>query len=74
MTERDAIELAQRTRTVLAAAGIDPAAAVRVLAPEILGIPVCRGCGCTDLTPCDAGCEWVAPDLCSACVEGEAQP
>lgn len=32
---------------------------------------VCRGCGCTDTTPCcdDEGnaCSWAEPDLCSAC-------
>lgn len=27
----------------------------------------CRGCGCTDAEACDGGCEWVEPDLCSAC-------
>jgi hypothetical protein len=30
----------------------------------------CRVCGCTDLYGCEVGCEWVEPDLCSACVEG----
>lgn len=68
MTESEARQLAERARAALEAAGIDPEAAVRVLAPEVLDIPVCRACGCTDLTGCDAGCEWVAPDLCSACV------
>jgi hypothetical protein len=27
----------------------------------------CRVCGCTDDHACDGGCEWVEPDLCSAC-------
>jgi hypothetical protein len=31
------------------------------------GIPHCRVCGCADDTPCAEGCEWVEPDLCSAC-------
>lgn len=68
MTEAEAQNLARRARAALEAAGLDPAVAVRVLAPEVLDIPVCRGCGCTDLTPCDAGCWWVEPDLCSACL------
>jgi PRTRC genetic system protein A len=29
--------------------------------------PACRVCGCTESTPCEGGCEWVEPDLCSAC-------
>lgn len=33
--------------------------------------PVCRVCGCTDLTPCPGGCAWVKPDLCSACATDE---
>jgi hypothetical protein len=32
-------------------------------------LPSCRVCGCTDEIACDDGCEWVEPDLCSACVE-----
>jgi hypothetical protein len=31
---------------------------------------VCRVCNCTDAFGCDEGCEWVEPDLCSACVMG----
>lgn len=27
----------------------------------------CRVCGCTETTPCEGGCAWVEPDLCSAC-------
>ena len=38
----------------------------RVLHPR-----TCRVCGCSDLTDgCEAGCWWVADDLCSRC-EGE---
>jgi len=29
----------------------------------------CRVCGCTDANACPGGCSWVAPDLCSACVD-----
>lgn len=32
-----------------------------------LGIQQCTGCGCTDTHACEAGCRWVAQDLCSAC-------
>ncbi len=40
------------------------------------GGPCCRVCGCTDDNACwdtKAGrpCNWVEPDLCSACVEGK---
>lgn len=28
----------------------------------------CRVCGCSALEPCDGGCIWVQPDLCSSCV------
>lgn len=71
MTERAARDLAGRATTVLEAAGLDPTIVVRVLAPEILEIAVCRNCGCTDITACDEGCYWVAEDLCSACVRDE---
>lgn len=35
----------------------------------------CRVCGCTELSPCEGGCSWVADpeglgDLCSACLMG----
>lgn len=36
------------------------------------GLPVCRGCGCTDNAGCDEGCSWVPgvePPVCSACWE-----
>ncbi|HWS43317.1 MAG TPA: hypothetical protein VN421_09570 [Pseudoflavonifractor sp.] len=29
----------------------------------------CRICGCTQDNACPGGCYWVAPDLCSACVQ-----
>lgn len=27
----------------------------------------CRVCGCSHYDPCEEGCWWVEPDLCSAC-------
>ena len=30
---------------------------------------VCRECGCTNETPCEGGCHWAEPDLCSTCAE-----
>lgn len=38
---------------------------VRVLIEDV---QVCRECGCWEEEACDQGCEWVEPDLCSACV------
>lgn len=38
--------------------------------PSFLG-GVCRVCGCSQNDACDAGCGWVAEDLCTACVEGK---
>ena len=35
--------------------------------PVSLG-PVCRRCGCSEHDPCDVGCGWLEPDLCTACV------
>lgn len=29
--------------------------------------PSCRICGCTDDKPCEGGCTWSEPDLCSRC-------
>lgn len=29
----------------------------------------CRGCGCTNGTPCEGGCWWVEPNLCSQCAD-----
>lgn len=28
----------------------------------------CHGCGCTEDEPCEGGCYWVEPGLCSTCV------
>jgi len=60
-----------RAVALLEAAGLDPAAVVRALASGVLGFAVCRQCGCTDWSPCDEGCWWVAEDLCSACAGEE---
>ncbi|MCI4317120.1 MAG: hypothetical protein L3J96_01150 [Thermoplasmata archaeon] len=27
----------------------------------------CRICGCTDEFPCESGCSWVEPSLCTNC-------
>ncbi len=71
MTEPAAHDLAVRAIAVLEAADLDPGAVLRVLAPEVLGIAVCRNCGCTDIAGCDEGCYWVAEDLCSACIKDD---
>lgn len=31
----------------------------------------CRECGCGWTSPCEGGCYWVEPDLCSSCAEKE---
>lgn len=31
-------------------------------------VPRCRRCGCTQGRACPAGCSWIEPNLCSACV------
>jgi len=65
-------DLIRQAEAVLDAVGIGADEVVRYLAPEVLGIPVCRECGCTPWTPCEGGCYWVDADLCSACTaEGE---
>lgn len=32
---------------------------------------VCKYCGCTETTPCNGGCCWIAPNVCSRCAEKE---
>ncbi|HEY0624649.1 hypothetical protein [Sphingomonas sp.] len=36
---------------------------------------ICRGCGCTDATPCEAAdmrpCGWAGADMCTRCTNGE---
>lgn len=71
MTEQASHDLAVRAIAVLEAADLDPTIVVRVLAPEVLEIAVCRNCGCTDITACDEGCYWVAEDLCSVCIKDD---
>lgn len=31
----------------------------------------CKRCGCTEQTPCAGGCQWMLPDLCTACLTPE---
>lgn len=31
----------------------------------------CRYCQCTELRACPGGCSWVAPSVCSSCVENQ---
>jgi NTP pyrophosphatase (non-canonical NTP hydrolase) len=31
----------------------------------------CRVCGCTYFRPCEEGCHWVGPDICSYCLTRE---
>lgn len=39
------------------------------------GLPEhCRVCGCTNDDPCEFGCYWVEPGLCSQCVDQVAVP
>lgn len=75
MTEYEAAQVRGRAGQTLAAAGLDVAAAVRVLAPNVLGLQVCRTCGCTDITACDDfWCWWIEEDLCSSCAEEPVNP
>jgi hypothetical protein len=30
---------------------------------------VCRVCGCSHFAPCEGGCVWAEPDLCSRCAQ-----
>lgn len=39
-----------------------------------LGIRTCTTCGCTHTTPCEGGCSWVGPTLCSACAPPATEP
>jgi hypothetical protein len=41
--------------------------ALPVPIPSLLG-QVCRVCLCSEYDPCDEGCGWAQPDLCTACV------
>jgi hypothetical protein len=34
----------------------------------------CRICGCTEDRACPGDCEWIGPDLCSACVDEDGIP
>jgi hypothetical protein len=35
---------------------------------EMMQVPTCQKCGCTDARACEGGCSWVEDDLCSRCV------
>ncbi|WP_417212080.1 hypothetical protein [Acinetobacter venetianus] len=37
----------------------------------VVGIQVCKKCGCTDSHGCIEGCWWSKPDLCSECANNE---
>lgn len=41
-----------------------------ILAEPELPEPACRVCGCTHHHPCEGGCHWVSPGLCSRCAQG----
>jgi hypothetical protein len=50
---------------------------IPALADDALPIPipsklgaVCRSCGCSYYDPCEDGCGWAEPDLCTACAGG----
>jgi hypothetical protein len=34
----------------------------------------CRVCGCSQLDPCEGGCAWAAPGLCTNCLAAIACP
>jgi len=34
---------------------------------------ICTSCGCSEADACASGCSWVAPGLCSSCLEGMRQ-
>lgn len=36
-------------------------------------VRACKHCGCTDGDPCEGGCEWVKPGVCSNCMDVEKQ-
>lgn len=59
----------ERAVSVLLDAGLEVDQVVRVLAPQVLEIPVCRVCGYTDSHCCGEGLNWVDDSLCSACAE-----
>ena len=45
----------------------------RRVAAQAEALNRCRSCGCVDTHACIeiAVCEWVEPDLCSSCADGE---
>jgi hypothetical protein len=41
----------------------------RPLVPAMLG-DWCRVCGCSQFDPCEQGCDWASPGLCTVCAAG----
>ena len=41
-----------------------------LLIGEHFGDMVCSVCGCTENDPCEGGCWWSEPGLCTRCKEG----
>jgi hypothetical protein len=41
--------------------------------PASLG-DVCRTCGCSHEDPCEDGCGWLEPDLCTGCGDRQDPP
>lgn len=35
-------------------------------------VVACRGCGCTETSPCPGGCAWVTPGFCTRCITARA--
>ena len=40
-------------------------------AEQLVGLARCARCGCTESTPCQEGCGWEAPNLCTNCAADE---
>ena len=52
---------------------VDPGDVITAAAPgvrvvEVVPQQACVVCGCTEFSPCEDGCWWIALDLCSACI------
>lgn len=41
---------------------------------ELIRGPACRVCGCSEFDPCEGGCGWADPTLCTECVGSEPEP
>ncbi|HWV38573.1 MAG TPA: hypothetical protein VN033_08840 [Vulgatibacter sp.] len=51
---------------------IDRLAEAQAELDQIRG-PVCRVCGCSEFDPCEGGCGWADPTLCTECVGKEPE-